>query len=440
MDIAAHLHAPAPLRRDLLIEYLHALQDRHGRLEPEHLRELAGALRMDPDSVFAVAHYCPAFQVGDEAPAGPPIALCSGLACRLAGSHGLAAELAAIGRPAGHAGCMGRCDAAPAAREGQRVLAPARFGAVSAALTGGHLPRPYLGFAAYVDYCAYRAAGGYVTLQHSQDLTAEDLVRALEEAGVPRGREPLAQAWKAARRRGGTRTLAVAVGESAAGDFRDRALIEQDPHRVLEGALIVGLALGVERVVLHVRDVHEACREILAEEIEAVQQELPPVFDLPALELRRGAGVDLAGSATALVEAIEGRCPLPGPQPARSAVVAEVETLFWVREVLELGAARFAGQGCPGHRGRRAVALSGRVNKPGLKLVPAGTPVQEIIERHGGGLPTGQRLGGFHAGTLLDGSLAPLPFDSAALQPHGGSADAGALVVLGERDMPLALA
>lgn len=330
--------------------------------------------------------------------------LCRGLPCEMAGARRLAMEL---GHPAQTQTrrCLGHCEHAPAACLGDAVLAPATYEGIGRALDDGPLPVGEHAPVEYVDYQTYRADGGYASLERRPwvHTDAEALLAKLKQAGLPGpDDEPALGA-----------TLVVDVVAQREGDFRDRALLELDPHRVIEGAVLAAAAFGTTRIELRLAQEFQACHEVLEEEIEQFHQELP-VAGLPRVQVQRGAA---GGNVrTTLMEA---------------------ETLYWLREVWERGATAFAGSGRRGLKGMRAVAVSGRVAKPGLKLVPAGCTVREIVDVYAGGMAAGSRFAGFLAGVPFGAAHADRVFDDSDLAPHGGDASRGALVVLDERDLPL---
>lgn len=330
--------------------------------------------------------------------------LCRGLPCEMAGARRLAMELEHPEQTQ-PVRCLGHCEHAPAACIGDAVLAPARYQAIGQALDGGPLPVGEHAPVEYVDYHAYRAGGGYHSLERRPwvHTDAESLLEMIARAGLhgPED-EPALGA-----------TLVVDAVAQREGDFRDRALLELDPHRVMEGAILAAASFGTTRIEIRLAAEFQACHEVLEAEIETLHQDLP-VSGIPRVKVVRGAA---------------GRTALT--------TVMEVETLYWLREVWERGAQAFASAGRRGFRGRRAVAVSGRVARPGLKLVPAGTSVREIVEVHCGGIVGGGRLAGFVAGVPFTAAQADILFEDSELSPHGGDAGRGALIVLDEKDLAL---
>jgi formate dehydrogenase len=164
---------------------------------------------------------------------------------------------------------------------------------------------------------------------------------------------------------------------------------------------------------------------------------------MPTIELRRGAGAYICGEESAMIESIEGKRGLPRLRPPYVAEVGlfgrptlehNVETLHWVRELVERGPEWFASQGRHGRQGLRRFSVSGRVREPGVKLAPAGITLRELVDEYCGGLPEGDELYGFlpggASGGLFPAALADVPLDFDTLQPHGGFIGSAAVVVL----------
>lgn len=439
-----------PLRRDLLIEYLHRIQDHHGHLGAAHLAALAQRLRLAQAEVWEVASFYHHFDLVREGEAPPPpltLRVCDGLACTLAGSAALHAELAAhcgAGQRVLAAPCVGRCEQAPVAVVHQNPIGAASADAVLAAVEAGatgHVHRGQVGFA------AYRAGGGYALLEQcwrgerSADAViatlADSGLRGLGGAGFPAGRK-----WQLVRAQPAPRLLAVNIDEGEPGTFKDRWYLERDPHRFLEGALVAAWAVGIDAVYVYLRDEYHGLRAMLHDELAALRAS--DLGDrLPRIELRRGAGAYVCGEESAMIESIEGRRGLPRLRPpyvaqvglfGRPTLAHNFETLHWVREIVERGAGWFASHGRHGRHGLRSYSVSGRVRQPGVKLAPAGITLRELVDEHCGGLPAGHELyawlPGGASGGIFPAELADLPLDFDTLQPHGGFIGSAAVIVL----------
>ena len=452
------LIGPGPYRRDLLIETLHQLNDHFGQLATPHLAALAQLMKLVQAEVFEVASFYHHFDVvredADGRIAAPPrltVRVCDGLSCTLAGSQDLLTRLPAlldadvrvIAAP-----CIGRCEQAPAVAVHQYPLARANADDVLAAVRDG---RTQAAPAPAIRLADYQAQGGYALLRDCVEgrrdveavlqLMDDSGLRGLGGAGFPAGRK-----WRIVREQPAPRLLAVNIDEGEPGTFKDRVLLESDPHRLLEGLLIAAWAVGISAVYLYLRDEYHGGRALL----QAALVELhaaPPVPNLPLIELRRGAGAYICGEESAMIESIEGKRGLPRLRPpyvaqhglfGRPTLVQNFETLFWVRELIERGAAWFANQGRHGRQGLRRYSVSGRVQAPGVKLAPAGITLRELVDEFCGGLLPGHALyaylPGGASGGILPARLADLPLDFDMLQPHGGLIGSAAVIVLTTSD------
>jgi formate dehydrogenase beta subunit len=456
-SVVGPLCGAEPPRRDLLIEALHRINDAFGQLAAPHLVALAHWMRLPVAEVFEVASFYHHFDVvkegagGGVAPAPSlTVRVCDGLACELAGAHDLLQRLPALlGRDVRVVAvpCIGRCDTAPAAVVHQHPVGHATAQALADAVAAGlrhdpGVPGPSL--------AAYRAAGGYRLLRdcvEGRRLLADVLaevdaagLRGLGGAGFPAARK-----WRAVREQPAPRLMAVNIDEGEPGTFKDRVCLEADPHRFLEGMLIAAWAAGIDAVYLYLRDEYHGCRARLQAALAELQA-APPV-PLPAIELRRGAGAYICGEESAMIESIEGKRGLPRLRPpyvaqvglfGRPTLAHNLETLFWLRELLERGGMWFAGHGRNGRHGLRRFSVSGRVREPGVKLAPAGISVMALIDEHCGGLPPGHRLYGYlpggASGGILPASLAHLPLDFDTLQPYGCFIGSAAVIVLTTSD------
>jgi len=444
-------------RRDLLIEFLHLIQDRYGHLSARHLRALAEEMRLSQVEVYEVASFYDHFDVVKEGEVPPPpltIRVCDSIACMMAGAEDLIAALGA-GADAGsvrvvRAPCMGRCAGAPAARIGDREVDHATveglLGMASRGETEVVVP-------SYTDLAAYRAEGGYRLLEkvRSGAVTAEELMATLQDAGL-RGLGgagfPAGKKWQFVRSYAGPRLMSINGDEGEPGTFKDRDYLERDPHRTLEGALIAAHAVEAERIYFYMRDEYPGVLAILRAEIAALEAAglAAPGF----IELRRGAGAYICGEESAMLESIEGKRGMPRHRPPYIAEVGlfgrptlnhNVETLWWIRDIVEKGPQWFAGLGKPGHPGIRSWSVSGRVKNPGVKLAPAGVTVRELIEDYCGGMEDGHTfsayLPGGASGGILPASLGDIALDfGGELAEHGAFVGSHAIVVFSQHDSP----
>ncbi len=442
-----------PYRRDLLIEYLHVIQDTHHCIRPSQIASLAEMLRLAQTEVYEVATFYAHFDVVDDnGPSPPPLTLrvCDGVPCRIAGTRDLWDGLDALaneGTRIVRAPCMGRCQHAPTVAVGRFHVDNATVGGVADAVrqknTSPRIP-------AYVGLDAYRRQGGYRTLHDCVNgrLSADRVIgtlndsglRGLGGAGFPPGRK-----WQAVRNEPGPRLMAVNADEGEPGTFKDRHHLENSPHSVLEGALIGAWAVDADKIFIYLRDEYPAVHEILLKEIAAMNAAEIALAD--RIELRRGAGAYICGEESAMIESIEGRRGLPRHRPpyvaqhgihGRPTLVNNVETLYWIRDILEKGADWYAGHGRNGARGLRSYSVSGRVKEPGVKLAPAGISARELLEDHCGGMADGHvfraYLPGGASGGILPATMADLPLEFGALEAHGCFVGSHALIVLSDQD------
>jgi formate dehydrogenase len=450
----AGLLAGSPLEREYLIENLHRVQDRFGQLSAAHLAALAEAMKLSMAEVYEVASFYHHFDIVKEGGDAPPeltVRVCETLSCAMAGALPLMDKLRSTLGPGVRvvgAPCIGRCEQAPAVCVGQNAFGEATADNVAAAVKAGATNPPAT---RHIDYAAYRASGGYKAwlecLGGQRALepvlkTMEDAgLRGLGGAGFPTGRK-----WRIVRAEAGPRYMAINIDEGEPGTFKDRYYLERDPHRFLEGMLIAAWAVGIDAIWIYLRDEYHACRATLEREIAALKAD-PPAQTLPAIHLRRGAGAYICGEESAMIESIEGKKGMPRLRPPYVAQVGlfgrptlehNMETLHWVRDILEKGAAWFAGQGRNGRKGLRSFSVSGRVAKPGVHLAPAGITVKELVAEYCGGMLPGHEfyayLPGGASGGILPASLGDIPLDFDTLQPHGCFIGSAAVIILSQKD------
>jgi formate dehydrogenase len=451
-EIQALLGA-VPRRRDLLIEHLHKIQDRYGHLSAAHVAALAREMQLSQTEVYEVATFYHHFDVVKEGETPPPpltVRVCDSLSCELAGAgelmsglkRALGAEVRVIPAP-----CVGRCEQAPVAVVGQNPVAQATLEKVKQLVLAKKTHCPVR---KYIHYAEYRRNGGYriaaECLAGKRD--AESLTKTLEDsglrglggAGFPAGRK-----WRLVRNEKAPRLLAINIDEGEPGTFKDRYYIERDPHRFLEGAIIAAWTVQISEVYIYLRDEYAGCREILELELKALQAD--PPCALPPIYLRRGAGAYICGEESAMIESIEGKRGMPRLRPPYVAQVGlfgyptlehNMETLHWVREILEKGAAWFAAHGRNGRKGLRSFSVSGRVRKPGVHLAPAGITVTELIAEYCGGMLPGHAfyayLPGGASGGILPAAMGNIPLDFDTLQSHGCFIGSAAIIILSDQD------
>ncbi len=445
---------------DLLIEHLHKIQDHFGHLAAAHLAALAQEMGLAQTEVYEVATFYHHFDVvkeGEAAPAAITVRVCDGLSCEMAGARDLLKKLPALlGKEVRviAAPCIGRCEQAPAAVVGQNPVANATLEKVQSVVSAGVVKHQPAGF---IDFSTYQANGGYALLnacvtgarsvESIIKIMEDSVLRGLGGAGFPAGRK-----WRIVRAEAGPRLMTVNIDEGEPGTFKDRAYLESDPHRFLEGMLIAAWAVGIDTIYLYLRDEYHGCRAMLASELVKLNQSAL-MAGMPNIVLRRGAGAYICGEESAMIESIEGKRGMPRLRPpyvaqvglfGRPTLAHNFETLYWVREIVEKGDAWFASQGRNGRKGLRSFSVSGRVCNPGVKLAPAGTTVQELIDNYCGGMQDGHTFYGYlpggASGGILPASLNSIPLDFDTLQPYGCFIGSAAVIILSNHDTATAAA
>ena len=452
------LLADRPRDRDLLIEFLHLIQDEYGHLSAAHLRALAEEMRLSMAEVYEVATFYAHFDVVKEGETPPPaltIRVCDSLSCELAGAQqlksaleqGLNADEVRVVR----APCMGRCDTAPTLELGHNHVDHATLDKVKAAIaaddTHAHMPD-------YETLGAYQKSGGYDALlklreggdwEQVQQTILDSGLRGLGGAGFPSGRK-----WGFVRANPGPRYLAVNGDEGEPGTFKDRYYLERTPHLFLEGMLIAAWAVEADKAFIYMRDEYPAVLEILRCEIRALED--AGLVSKDYIDLRRGAGAYICGEESAMIESIEGKRGMPRHRPpfvaqvgifGQPTLVHNVETLHWVAKICREGPECLSAVERNGRTGLRSFSVSGRVKAPGVHLLPAGSTMEDIIDACGGMLDghtfKAYQPGGPSAG-LLPASMADIPMDFDVLQEHGTFIGSAAIVVLSDKDSARAAA
>ncbi len=443
-------------RRDRLIEYLHRIQDDRGYLESGLLIALAETLRLSTGEVYEVAsfyHHFDLVKAGDSPPPALTVRVCNSISCRMAGAESLITDLkAALGEQVRiqPVPCVGRCDNAPVAVVGTRPVAPATPARVQEARARGE--RSDQAPATARNYSSYKKAGGYDLLKslvESDDaLAREAIIENLEAAGL-RGLGgagfPVGRKWRIVRDYPAPRLLAVNIDEGEPGTFKDRYYLEHDPHQFLEGMLIAAQVVGIEAIYIYLRDEYAGIRALLQRELAALRDD--PPCRLPPIELRRGAGAYICGEESAMLESIEGKRGLPRLRPpyiaehglfGRPTLEHNMETLYWIPELLQKGAEWFTAQGRRGRHGLRSFSVSGRIKHPGMHLAPAGISVRELIEEQCGGMLEGHRFKGYFpggaSGGILPAKLGDLPLDFDTLNEYGCFIGSAAIIVFSDQD------
>ncbi len=439
---------------DLLIEHLHKIQDHYGHLSAAHLVALASEMRLSTTEVYEVASFYHHFDVIRENDSPPPaltVRVCESVSCEMAGSEALIAALESSfgsGVRVQRVPCVGRCDKAPVAVVGQHTVDVATAEAVQTVVDGGQTEQPMP--TACVDYDAYKKEGGYQLYDRllAGEIDADSIIKSLEGtqlrglggAGFPVGRK-----WGILRDQPAPRLCAINIDEGEPGTFKDRFYMLADPHRFLEGMIIAAKVIDIDACYLYVRDEYPSVSKVLAQAIQELQQRSG--YELPHIELRRGAGAYICGEESAMIESIEGKRGMPRLRPPYVAEVGlfgrptlehNCETLFWIRDVIEKGSGWFDSQGRNGRKGLRSFSVSGRVNNPGVHLAPAGITMKELIEEYCGGMLDGHQFYAYFpggaSGGILPASLGDIPLDFDTLQEYGCFIGSAAVIVLSDQD------
>ena len=447
-----------PRQKDLLIEFLHLIQDKYGYLSAQHLCALAEELKISMAEVYEVASFYAHFDIVKEDETPPPqitIRVCDSLSCELAGAEKLREELKKGLDPKEvrvvRAPCMGRCDAAPTLELGHNHIDRASTDKVQAAISEGHF---HCSIPEYERFQKYFSLGGYQTLlnlrlegnwEDIQNKILASGLRGLGGAGFPSGKK-----WGFVRMNEGPRFIAVNGDEGEPGTFKDRFYLERTPHLFLEGMLIAAWAVEAEKAYIYMRDEYPAVLKILKEEITALEQ--AGIVEPGYIELRRGAGAYICGEESAMIESIEGKRGLPRHRPpfvaqvglfGRPTLVHNVETLHWIARICREGPEILNSVEKNGRKGLRTYSVSGRVKDPGIYLLPAGSTILDIIDA-AGGMMKGHTFKAYQPGGpssgLLPSELNDVPMDFDTLQPYDTFIGSAAVVILSDKDSARAAA
>jgi NADH:ubiquinone oxidoreductase subunit F (NADH-binding)/NADH:ubiquinone oxidoreductase subunit E len=452
LDEVRALLTDRPRRRDLLIENLHLIHDHYGHLSAAHLAALAAEMKLAQTEVYEVATFYSHFDVVKDGPPPPAVTVrvCDSLSCAMAGAETLLKKLPAIlGKDVRvmRAPCMGACDRAPVAAVGHVQTFNATPETVAADAKANKHPHAWKPGA---DFAAYQKAGGYTLLKdcltgkRARDelikIVSDAGLRGLGGAGFPTGRK-----WSLVRAEPAPRLFAVNFDEGEPGTFKDRFYVERDPHRFIEGMLIAAWVVEAPETYLYIRDEYPELRLMLVEEM--AKAEKAGLSPHTKLHLRRGAGAYICGEESAMIESIEGKRGLPRHRPpyvaqvglfGRPTLEQNVETLFWVRDIVEKGATWMNAQGRHERKGFRSFSVSGRVKKPGVVLAPAGVTARELIEEFCGGMADGHTFKGYlpggASGGILPAKMSDIPLDFGTLEQYGCFVGSHAVVILSDKD------
>ncbi len=440
-------------RRDLLIEYLHLIQDKFGHIAADHITALAAEMQLATTEIYEVAtfyHHFDVIREGDDAPPELTVRVCDSITCEMYGANELVAKLEDIVGDdvrVQRVPCVGRCEQAPVAVVGMNPIHQATekqvMQEVNANNSKAKLP-------SCIDFTSYQESEGYATLKKivAGDIDNESVISTLEDsnlrglggAGFPAGRK-----WRIVRDQEAPRIMAVNIDEGEPGTFKDRYYLERDPHRFFEGMLIAAHVVGTDSIYIYLRDEYAGIRESMESELAKLKAN--PPCELPHIELRRGAGAYICGEESAMIESIEGKRGMPRLRPpfvaqvgvfGRPTLEHNMETLYWIREIIEKGGEWFTSHGRNGRKGLRSFSVSGRVKKPGVHLAPAGITIKELIEEYCDGMADGHEFYGYFpggaSGGILPASMGDIPLDFDTLNEYGCFIGSAAIIVFSDAD------
>ena len=417
------------------------------------LAALAELMLLPMAEIWEVASFYDHFDLIKEGETPPPprtIRVCTSLSCMMAGSEAILAELQAKRHNQVRfmaAPCLGACDKAPAAADGHHLIPSA---STNRLMMQVETPKKRSSLSDYKDFYTYCSEGGYQLVKTLSEGKADKQALLVElEASALRGLGgagfPTGQKWRIVSGYDGPRYLAVNGDEGEPGTFKDRHYLSTDPHRMIEGVLIAAHVVGIKKAFIYVRDEYPEIIEMLRSELEKVT--IAGLDEHVEIELRRGAGAYICGEESAMIESIEGKRGLPRHRPpyvaetglfGQPTLVNNIETLFWVRDILEQGAEWYNQQGKDGHPGFRTYSVSGRVKEPGLVTSAAGSTAEELIAACGG-MADGHQfkayLPGGASGGILPASKADIPLDfGGRLAEEGCFVGSHAVVILSDQD------
>ena len=439
-------------RRDHLIEYLHKIQDSQGAITKNYMTALASLMGISQTEVYEVATFYHHFDVVDTDSDKPPsltVRICDSVTCEMNGANELAKTLDDYYKGTVRiqkVPCIGRCQSAPAAVVKFNPIDNATFKEIKKNVDAKafHPEIPD-----YIDLDKYISEGGYEIYESiiNEKISHESAVEILEAselkglggAGFPAGRK-----WRILREQDAPRLLAINIDEGEPGTFKDRFYLESDPHRFFEGMLIASRVVGIDKIYIYLRDEYPAVKNIMEAEIDKIKTHFT---DIPEIEMRRGAGAYICGEESAMIESIEGKRGMPRLRPpfvaqvglfGRPTLEHNMETLFWIRDILDKGSDWFANQGVNGRKGLRSFSVSGRIKKPGVHLAPAGITVQKLIDDYAGGMLDGHEFYGYFpggaSGGILPASMNDIPLDFGTLEEYGCFIGSAAVVILSDKD------
>jgi len=455
LDEVSKLFSGLIFKRDELIEYLHILQDKFGVLYDKHLVALSTIINLPLSEIYEVATFYAHFNIVKDSKDYNPVnvvRVCESLTCELFGAHKLLQDIKKLENKnikVVPGPCMGRCNVAPTVCVGKNYVDVANFDKVKKTIDEKNFD-PFI--PDYINLSSYKKNGGYEIVNKIKNgvISKKQVLDSLNESGL-KGKGgagfPTGKKWEIVSNYNGKKYVAVNGDEGEPGTFKDRSYLESDPHRFLEGALIASYFINAQKVYIYMRDEYPTVIKILLDEINKMEDEeiIPKDFFI----VRRGAGAYICGEESAMIESIEGKRGLPRHRPPYVAEIGlfgcptltnNLETLFWVRDIIEKGAKWFAEKGSNGNKGFHSFSVSGRVKNPGVKVAPAGITIQQLIDEYCDGMADGHTFKGYLPGGASGGILPatmndiPLDYGSKELMDAGCFLGSAAVVVLSDHD------
>ena len=455
LDEVSKLFSGLIFKRDELIEYLHILQDKFGVLYDKHLVALSTIINLPLSEIYEVATFYAHFNIVKDSKDYNPVnvvRVCESLTCELFGAHKLLQDIKKLENKnikVVPGPCMGRCNVAPTVCVGKNYVDVANFDKVKKTIDEKNFD-PFI--PDYINLSSYKKKGGYEIANKIKNgvISKKQILDSLNESGL-KGKGgagfPTGKKWEIVSNYNGKKYVAVNGDEGEPGTFKDRSYLESDPHRFLEGALIASYFINAQKVYIYMRDEYPTVIKILLDEINKMEDEeiIPKDFFI----VRRGAGAYICGEESAMIESIEGKRGLPRHRPPYVAEIGlfgcptltnNLETLFWVRDIIEKGANWFAEKGSNGNKGFHSFSVSGRVKNPGVKVAPAGITIQQLIDKYCDGMADGHTFKGYLPGGASGGILPatmndiPLDYGSKELMDAGCFLGSAAVVVLSDHD------
>ena len=455
LDEVSKLFSGLIFKRDELIEYLHILQDKFGVLYDKHLVALSTIINLPLSEIYEVATFYAHFNIVKDSKDYNPVnvvRVCESLTCELFGAHKLLQDIKKLENKnikVVPGPCMGRCNVAPTVCVGKNYVDVANFDKVKKTIDEKNFD-PFI--PDYINLSSYKKKGGYEIANKIKNgvISKKQVLDSLNESGL-KGKGgagfPTGKKWEIVSNYNGKKYVAVNGDEGEPGTFKDRSYLESDPHRFLEGALIASYFINAQKVYIYMRDEYPTVIKILLDEINKMEDEeiIPKDFFI----VRRGAGAYICGEESAMIESIEGKRGLPRHRPPYVAEIGlfgcptltnNLETLFWVRDIIEKGAKWFAEKGSNGNKGFHSFSVSGRVKNPGVKVAPAGITIQQLIDEYCDGMADGHTFKGYLPGGASGGILPatmndiPLDYGSKELMDAGCFLGSAAVVVLSDHD------